>query len=372
MVLPGSATGYEDNSVAVGDAYEYQVVKRGVLGYSGYGYIYAGIEAPLTESRGKIILAVDNTQAAALAGELSRLEQDLVGDGWSVVRTEVSRTDTPANVRAGIRAVYSSDPPNTRALLLVGHIPVFRCGNINVDDHSARPWPADTFYGDTDGVWANPDTIPSDVELMVGRVDLANMPVAGISETELLRNYLNKDHNWRHAQIPVAKRSLIGNRIGDMNGEAPAATGFRNFEPLVGPGNTFIANEQDRAPDAQRWGSMLAAGSYLWAEACSAGNYTTISYMGIRGTSKELWSSDVIQGDSKAVFFITYASWMGDWDSTNDFMRATLATPTMGLTCCIAGRPHWYFHHMGLGEPIGYSTRLTQNNKGLYTNHVNR
>jgi hypothetical protein len=370
--LPGSATGYDDDNVAVGDAYEYQVVKRGNLGYTGYGYIYAGIETPLTENRGKVILVVESSQAASLANELGLLQQDLVGDGWSVVRTEVSSSDPPAAVRSAIQAIYSADPPNTRALLLFGHIPVFRCGSINVDDHGPRAWPADTFYGDMDGVWSNPNTIPSDVELMAGRVDMANMPVAGSSETELLRNYLNKDHNWRHARIPVERRALIGNRIGDMNGEAPAATGFRNFEPLVGPGNTLLASEQDRAPDAQRWGSLLAAGSFLWADACAAGNYTLLSYMGVHGTSKELWSSDIIQTDSKAVFFITYASWMGDWDSQDDFMRATLATPTMGLTCCLAGRPHWYFHHMGLGEPIGYSARVTQNNNSLYTNHVNR
>ena len=29
------------------------------------------------------------------------------------------------------------------------------------------------------------------------------------------------------------------------------------------------------------------------------------------------------------------------------------------------GRPYWYFHHMGLGETIGFSTRLTQNSDGI-------
>src|SRR6185503_3941276 len=255
---------------------------------------------------------VEDSQAASLANELSRLEQDLIGDGWSVVRAGVSSTNTPIQVRSLIQSIYASDPANTKALLLLGHIPVFRCGNIDVDDHGPRAWPSDAFYGDVDGAWNNPDTIPSDVDLMVGRVDLSNMPAAGRSETELLRNYLNKDHNWRHGGIAVSRRGLIGNRIGDANGEAPAATGFRNFEPLLGPGNTVLANEQDRAPDAQRWGSMLAAGSYLWADACSAGNYTILSYMGVHGTYKDLWSSDVIQSDSKAVFFILYASWMSD------------------------------------------------------------
>src|SRR6185436_2207069 len=155
---------------------------------------YAGIEAPLVENRGKVILLVEVSQEASLAGELSRFEEDLTGDGWSVVRADVSSSDTPANVRSTIQGIYRADPASTKALILFGHIPVFRCGNLNVDDHESRPWPADTFYGDVDGYWENPDTIPSDVDLMVGRIDFANMPVTGWSETDLLRNYLNKDH----------------------------------------------------------------------------------------------------------------------------------------------------------------------------------
>jgi hypothetical protein len=37
----------------------------------------------------------------------------------------------------------------------------------------------------------------------------------------------------------------------------------------------------------------------------------------------------------------------------------------------MAGRPHWFFHHMGLGEPIGYSARITMNNLNLYRNQSN-
>src|SRR5207237_1150777 len=50
-----------------------------------------------------------------------------------------------------------------------------------------------------------------------------------------------------------------------------------------------------------------------------------------------------------------------------------LALPSYGLTCALSGRPHWFLHHMALGETIGYSTRLTQNNtpNGLYQNQMN-
>src|SRR5262249_7756311 len=52
---------------------------------------------------------------------------------------------------------------------------------------------------------------------------------------------------------------------------------------------------------------------------------------------------------------------------------AVLAAPTSGLVCCWSGSPHWFCHHMALGETIGFSTRLTQNNKpgGLYRNQTN-
>ena len=61
--------------------------------------------------------------------------------------------------------------------------------------------------------------MPSDIELMVGRVDLFDMPgidaeVPWPNEIELLRNYLNKDHNWRHGLINVPQRALIADRLG--------------------------------------------------------------------------------------------------------------------------------------------------------------
>ena len=46
-------------------------------------------------------------------------------------------------------------------------------------------------------------------------------------------------------------------------------------------------------------------------------------------------------------------------------MPDSLATGST-LTCAWAGRPNWVFHHMGLGETIGFGTQLTMNNTGHY------
>src|SRR3954467_1508877 len=44
--IAGSSVSYADSGVSTGTAYEYRVVKA-ASGYTGYGYITSGVEAPL-------------------------------------------------------------------------------------------------------------------------------------------------------------------------------------------------------------------------------------------------------------------------------------------------------------------------------------
>ena len=376
--LSGNATHFLDTNVDLGAAYEYRIVKQAQPGYTGFGYIFAGIEAPLVETRGKLILIVANTHAGELTNELARLESDLVGDGWRVVRHDVSSAGSPEAVRNLIISDYDADPANVKAVFLFGHVPVLRSGNLNYDGHLARPMPADAFYGDVSGDWSgSPGFLPAEVQLMVGRVDMFNMTGAGApipwpSEVELLRNYLNKDHNWRHKMSEVPRRALMGNRRGDELGEASASSGYRNFEPLVGPGNTVEADTEDMSVVPNRWGPRLAVNNYLWAYGCGGGFPDGISHLGTNGEYNSLLSTDIVGQDAKAVFVMLFGSWFADWDQPDNFMRAFLATPTLGLACGMAGRPHWFLHHMGLGEPIGYGVRLSMNNSTLYQNQSNR
>ncbi len=380
----GAATNYTDADVQVGTGYEYQIVKKTSLGYTGYGYIYSAIELPMTEDRGKLVLVVETNATASLAGELARLQQDLVGDGWTVIPIGVSSNDTPAAVRARIIDQYRADPATVDAVFLFGHVPILESGDINYDGHLTRPMPADAYYGDMNDDWPtnsnlSPSYLPSDVQLMVGRVDFFNLPGLGApapwpSETDLLRNYLDKDHNWRQKLFTVPRLALMGNSRGDEGGIASAASGYRVFTPLVGPGNIVEANVSYNAPPEQRWTSMLGSGRYLWAYGCGGGAPDSCGGLGthtINGVPGYALSTDVVGLDAHAVFVMLFGSWFGQWDLQDDFMRAFLATPSCGLACCLSGQPHWFLHHMGLGEPIGYSTRLTMNNSNLYRNEVN-
>jgi hypothetical protein len=142
---------------------------------------------------------------------------------------------------------------------------------------------------------------------------------------------------------------LIDDNFGTANGEAFAADGWGNFAPFFGLGNIETGD----------WLDTLSEGSYLWGYACGGGTYTSAD--GVATTA------DFAVTDTEVVFTMLFGSYFGDWDSQDNFMRAQLGTSTYSLTAVWAGRPWWEFHHMALGETIGFSTLVTQNNNGLYS-----
>ncbi len=389
--LSADATRYVDNTVSIGAIYEYQIVKEanyphGGAAYKGYGYIATAINAPLVEQRGKVILVVDRSIAGAIAPELDRLRLDLVGDGWTVIRKDVGRDDRPSDVKAIIKAEYEADRDRVKAVFLLGHIPVVRSGNLNVDGHLARPMPADVFYADMDGEWTDADgngiydqsLLPSNVELQIGRVDFADLTGETVSyrfpsEIELLKRYLEKDHAFRHAVTRPATRALVGNPIGDASGQAYAASGYRNFAPLVGAENIVTVEAQQDTPVSERFISRLAKMDYLWVYGCGAGGDFAVNSLGTNGEFNGLWSPDFIEQKARGTFYQFFGSWFADWAKPDNLLRSALTAPEYGLAASWSGRPHHFFHHLGIGETLGYGIRVSQNNTGTtYQNHVQR
>ena len=390
--LGATAVSYPDTQIVVGSNYEYRVSKT-ASGYYGEGYVFAGIQAPLVETRGKVVLLVDNTFSTNLAMELARLQQDLVGDGWTVLRHDIprmavdpantsstvwaARSNELANAKALVRSDYLADPANVAAVFLFGHVPVPYSGDIVPDGHVPQhqgAWPADGYYGDVpydNYFWHDSsvndsgasDTrnwnVPGDgkfdqsiwpvfLTLQSGRVDLANLPTFSQSETELLRQYLNKDHAFRHKLVTAQRRGWIDDNFGLSTGEPFAVTGWRDFAAFFGASNTVAGSD---------WFGTLTSNSYLWGYGCGPGTYTSCSGVGN--------TANFAASDPQVVFTMFFGSYFGDWDSQDNFLRAALATPTYTLTSVWSGRPYWQFHHMGLGETIGYSTLASQNNLGV-------
>jgi hypothetical protein len=379
--VPGDATGFADDAVVLGAAYEYEIMQQNSDGLIAYGYIYAAIQLSCPGDRGRLVLMVDTSVAPDLQVELSLLQSDLLGDGWTVLRHDIDRASTPPDVKALIQQDYGGDPANTKAVFLFGHVPVPYSGDINPDQHPTHKgaWPADVFYADMSGTWTDAsvdDTssedprnhnIPGDGKydqsdtpgtavLQVGRVDFSDLPTFSESEVELLRRYLNKNHSFRHGSFQVAQRGLIRDNFGEIDGDAPATDAWRTFIAFFGPAGAVPVGPDEFFP-------TLDAQSFLWAYGGGGGEYYQADTVGS--------TSDFAIQSPQCVFYMLDGSYFGDWDSPDNLLRAALASPGYGLAAAWTGLPHWFLHHMALGETIGFSTLLAQNNRGLYENQVN-
>ena len=372
--LAGSATTYTDNTVVVGTGYEYRIMSSGSI--TANTYIYAGIELAEINNRGKIILLIDNTFTNSLATELQQLESDMIGDGWQLVRHDVSRTDSPPAIKALITADYNANPQNTKAVFLFGHIPVPYSGNLNPDGHPDHlgAWPADGYYGDMTGDWTdnsvnnisasriqNQNAVGDGkfdqdflqgAELQIGRVDLYNMGTGFLmNEEQLLQQYLNKDHDYKHKVFDAQRRALIDDNFGYFSGEAFASSAWRNFIAMFPPADIMAG---DYFPG-------MSSQSYLWSYGCGAGSYSSCAGIGL--------TSDFAGNLPKSVFTMLFGSYFGDWDAESSFLRAPLASAGWGLTSSWSGRPYSIYHHMALGDNIGYSALVPMRNSGLYTSN---
>lgn len=378
--LAGTTTSYTDNTATLGTPYEYRITKDDTT--QPYGYIHAAIEKPAIHNRGAILLLVDSTFSDSCSAEIATLVKDLSGDGWEVIRKTFLRSETVANVKSYIVSTATANT-NLSALYILGHIAVPYSGNIAPDGHTVAnsgnnshegAWPADIYYGDINGTWTdntlsitvsgNPlnhnipgdgkfdqSLSPSNVELQVGRVDFWDMPAFAKTEVQLMKSYLNKAHQYKIGALAVNKRGLVDDNFKNM-AEGFAGNGWRNFAPLVGNANV---SEKDLI-------ATLNTDFYQWAYGCGAGSYTSCSGV---GTTANFAANNV-----KSIFTILFGSYFGDWNYKNNFLRAPLCANEPSLASFWAARPNWHLHHMALGETIGYSARLSQNNYSEYATPI--
>lgn len=407
-----NAISYPDAKADPGVAYEYSLqVTSSAAPTTRYGAIVAGCNLPIVESRGKAILIVDNRMTTPLAVELEQLQKNLVADGWTVYRHDVAtqavsggNTNTASYsaalaerqaIRALIQADYNTAPGTNWAVLLFGRIPVVYSGLTAPDGHGEHygAWPTDTYYADIDGTWTDSSvnntsatdqrnknipgdakfdqsSLPSNTEVMCGRVDLANMgnEPTGMTETELLRQYLWRNQQFRRALPPynaVARRGLVDDGFGYFGGEAFSSSGWRAGIGLFGRN----AGQMDSGD----WFTTLPTTAMLFAYGCGGGSYQSSSGIGYSYT-------DFNRKNSKAAFCMLFGSFFGDWDYTDSFLRAPLAgtADSLGLCNVWSGRGHFSMYHLALGEVLGYSARYTQNvsestsSGGWYQNNYNR
>lgn len=371
-----------DIDVQKGIGYEYCIIKTDSIDY-GYGYIYAGKDLPLVEQRGYALVLADYNSAAGLADELRQFELDLIGDGWQVKTVAVPRAErfNPKSVhivKEIIKREYKNSNGKLSQVILVGRTPVPYSGNYAIDGHIPEhygAWASDLYYGELDGEWSDYEAntevaerdatrnipydgkwdqtyFPTELELTVGRIDMYNLPVFKESELDLLKNYFKKNHEWRHGKIQVRQRALLHDNFRMNWGEPFAATAWMNFAALVGLQNIDTLNMR----------TDLSKYTFLFSYGCGSGSYNSCYNVA--------YSDEFATKPRRSVFSMFFGSWNGDFDTEDNLLRSAIASSPSILTSCWPGRPNWFFHHMGLGETIGYSTILSQNNLNNYPSNA--
>ena len=383
---------YTDENVTSGIAYEYQILKvctpagiktlnlgvtDTVTSYFGSGYVLSGINVSPVLSRGTVILLIDSTMMMPLSAEIARLEQDLKKELWTVIKRSAPRAtafnpEAVTTTKEIIFSIIEKNPNELYSILLLGRIPVPYSGLMAPDGHSPDhfgAWPADVYYADFDGEWSDESinssgasrvenkNVPgdgkfdksqndADIKYPVGRIDFYNLTSFAETELQLLKRYLDKNHAFRSGAIKPVYEATVDDNFGAY-GEGFSGSAYRGFGGLVGKDN-IVANRE----------FLDSTITTMFSYGCGAGSYTSCAGVGgIAEFSKRPITS---------IFTMIFGSYFGDWDSKDNVMRSVVASRGTVLTTGWAARPHWFFHPMGLGKPIGEVLLGAQNNTQQY------
>lgn len=382
--LAGTDSSYTDSNIVVGEAYEYRFFKSQGSNLVSLGYLYAGVQKQAYESEGHIILLIDTSYAAALDMEIDRLESDLRAEAWSVSRKYVSRSESPEDIKDELFRSYIDRSEDIKSIFIIGHVPVPYCGDFSSFSGTPPPdghvegsgnhtgaWPSDSYYGDFFGNYTDntvyrttgnqsrhhnvpndgkfdQTNIPGDVMVEIGRVDFFDMPAFAKSDTQLLKDYFDRNHAYRTGSVQSVDRAVIDDNFRGLNLSSTAWHNLSAFFPID-------SIHHDQGAD---YFGLQKTQPYLWSYGCGAGSYTSCNGIGR--------TSDFVNDSLQNVFTMLAGSYFGDWDSRNNLMRA--ATANSALVCFWGGIPKWYIHHMALGKNIGYGAKISQNNVSEYFN----
>ncbi len=379
--VSGTSTKYTDIYFSGSKPIEYRVAKKSSLySFLGNGYIMVGSKLAPKTKLGKLLLIVDSNYSVPLKNLIEDYKNQLKREGWDIVSKVVLRTATVSSIKTWIKTQWDADSVNIKSIFLLGHVPVPYSGNYRPDGHTEHTgaWPADMYYGNFYSNWSDNtinntqasrtenQNIPSDgkfdisrinpigtsfnaiqyAQIPVGRVDMYGMTSFG-NDTFLIKRYLNKDLSFRRGNFKAAPRGLIDDNFGYFSSEAFASGGFRNFSVQF-KDSVF---EKD-------YRSTMASKSYLLSYGCGAGTYT-----GCAGVAN---SSDFVNDSLLNPFTMMFGSYFGDWDNTDNMLRAPLASKGWGLANVWSGRPYWMLHECALGAPLASATLTSVNSYYFY------
>ncbi len=366
---------WTDDSYQIGTSKEIMVAKKDGNNVVAFNVISIGKEVEMPYSQGGIIFLVDEEVDEELKTDIFNIQVEMQLEGWQAIKIVVPRTKTPVKIKESILNLKNIWDQEIKAIYIIGHVPVPYSGHFSRFGTALPPdghvegsgnhtgaWPADMYYGDFDGNWTDESVNytesksdrnnnipgdgkfdqsapPSDVDVIVSRVDFHDMAAFPEEEVEMIRAYLARTSEWRSGNTDFVLRGLIDDNFKGLN---ISGSGYRAISNLIGTDSLF--NDRDYLTE-------LKENNYYFSFGMGAGSYTSCNGIGK--------TSDFVENDIKTVFTGVSGSYFGDWDSQNNILRATLASGALGSFW--SGIPHWYLNKLGVGGTIGDCLLMSQN-----------
>lgn len=392
-------TNYFDGTVEEGVRYEYllktDLHTPGTVNFEDSISITATRLGAAIENRGKVVLLVDESLTNELELELNSYITNLVGDGWEVLRADVPRHIDSAlsfetnhfnitnRIKPFIVSNWTEFSTNIKQIVILGHASIPYTGFASDDSHSQHygAWSSDVYYGDVDGVWTDStnelspanyswnsnnagdgkfdqDLIPAnpsgenDIEIAVSRIDFYNLPAfAGTTEADLLRQYLTKNVAYRLGELSFNQTALYDDvAVSTFSySDLPiklATSMITKLTALGAPAESDIFTNETSAII----GVQSGPGHFDRINDARAGEERTT--VGIHvGTNSP-----------NTAFCFVRASFMGDWNTENNFLRGILGASDGGLIATFFNRYRsWRVDGMAAGLEIGSDVRTVIN-----------
>jgi hypothetical protein len=353
-----------------------------------------GIDLQPIHFRGNVLLVTEAGLPQALGSDYLQFKSDLTGDGWNVIEIDAQRhhetnwlqnTTEINRIREEARAIYEAAPAYPNVMLILGHVPVPRSGLGAFDGHGNHrgAWTADSYYGSfNDTYWtdsatrqsqANPilenlpndkkwdqDHLPRVVEIPIGRIDFSDLHSFAEAdfldladndpwtlEVALTRQYLQKNHRYRHGLTPVKNRISYFNGLGFLplnNGE---------FQAVNLASSIFGLGEAHAVATRPLYENVPIMFGYHEMRASPFGIQLGWEYGRASTTYNHYtWHLNQAQNEPSVLFYMMFGSWFGDWNLTDEnWLRGVLATPNYGLISAYYPK-FWKLQKMALGAPF--------------------
>lgn len=386
--LPAGTANWIDTNVALGDVWEYQVIRENTWTYNSVTYDAIGytIGAVLpdknTNYKGQMILLVANDIPSGLATKYNRLKTEITADGWFVNELIVPKAtnwdsgNAVVGIKNQITTIYNNAPTTDKPkiLFILGHVPLPRSGSADITAPDGHPENrgargADSYYADIDGVFTdnatyNPgglstplavnipgdskwdqDYIPTELEMAFGRVDFFDVSVNGLSELNLIEGYLDKLSNYKN----VITGFDMGNKSGfNIGFENSTDASYRSLLNISTPSDVY---QNYTGANHSQW--IQTNGPFkVYMQNVSPPDFNEWNTIGMDAT---VFSSD--------------QSYWGFNDVPNSLIRSVLAIPTTkNLVTLWTTSAINIFHQSCTGIPLGLAmkTIIDHNNTNQY------